>query len=114
MIAADEAELPALEELHRRGEANGVPGLEMLGPDGLKAIEPHAVGCAALWSPATAIIDYRLVAAAMADDIRQAGGTIELGVEVTAISAAERPLSADCDQRHHRDPPCGHLRRIAR
>ena len=86
VIAADQTELPALEELRRRGDANGVPGIEMLGADGLRAIEPHAVGCAALWSPATAIIDYRLVAAAMAGDIRQAGGTIALGVEVTSIS----------------------------
>ncbi len=86
VIAGDQSELPALEELRRRGDANGVPGIEMLGPDGLKGIEPHAVGRAALWSPATAIIDYRLVAAALAADIRQAGGNIDLGVELTSIS----------------------------
>ena len=44
VIAGDQSELPALEELRRRGDANGVPGIEMLGPDGLKGIEPHAVG----------------------------------------------------------------------
>jgi L-2-hydroxyglutarate oxidase len=87
VIAADPAELPALEELRRRGEANGVPGIEMLGPDGLKDIEPHAVGCAALWSPSTAIVDYKSVAAAMARDIADAGGTIELGVEITSVSS---------------------------
>jgi L-2-hydroxyglutarate oxidase len=86
VIAADPEELPALEELRRRGEANGVPGIEMVGPTGLKDIEPHAVGCAALWSPSTAIISYRAVAAAMADDVKKGGGEIQLGVEITAIS----------------------------
>jgi (S)-2-hydroxyglutarate dehydrogenase len=87
VIAADRSELPALEELRRRAEANGVPGIEMLGPAGLKEREPHAVGCAALWSPSTAIVDYRLVAAEMARDIRDAGGEIELGVEITSVTS---------------------------
>jgi L-2-hydroxyglutarate oxidase LhgO len=59
----------------------------MLGPVGLKEIEPHAVGCAALWSPSTAIVDYRSVAAEMARDISDAGGEIELGVEITSVTS---------------------------
>jgi L-2-hydroxyglutarate oxidase len=86
VIAANSTELPALEELRRRGEANGVPGLEMLGPSGLRDVEPHAVGSGALWSPSTSIIDYRSVASSMAEDIRNAQGEIRLGVEVTGIS----------------------------
>jgi (S)-2-hydroxyglutarate dehydrogenase len=92
VIAADPEELPALEELRQRGEANGVPGIEMLGPAGLKDIEPHAVGCAALWSPSTAIISYRAVAAAMADDVKNGGGEIQLGVELTGISTLAEGL----------------------
>ncbi len=87
VIAADHSELPALDELRRRAEANGVPGIEMLGPAGLKEIEPHAIGCAALWSPSTAIVDYRSVAAEMARDIGDAGGEIELGVEITSVTS---------------------------
>jgi len=86
VIAADSTELPALEEIRRRGDANGVPGLEMLGPAGLRDIERHAVGSGALWSPSTSIIDYRSVAAAMAEDIRGAEGEIKLGAEVTSIT----------------------------
>ena len=37
-------ELPRLDELHRRGTANGTPGLEMIGPERLREIEPHAAG----------------------------------------------------------------------
>ncbi len=86
VIAADPDELSSLTELRRRGEANGVPEIEMLGPSGIKDVEPHAVGHGALWSPSTSIIDYRRVAAAMADDIKDGGGEIWLGTEITSIS----------------------------
>ena len=48
IVATREEELPALDELERRGRANGVPGLARLGADELRAIEPHATGIAAL------------------------------------------------------------------
>jgi L-2-hydroxyglutarate oxidase len=86
VIASDSTELPALNELHRRGEANGIPDLEMLGPEGLRDVEPHAVGHAALWSPSTSIINYRSVAVSMAADIQASGGEIRLGTEITSIS----------------------------
>ena len=44
MVATRPDELPRLDELHRRGIANGVPGLEMIGPERLREIEPHAAG----------------------------------------------------------------------
>ena len=63
VIARDESELPRFEALRERAEANGVPGLETVGPERLREIEPHAVGIRALWSPTTGIIDFRRVAA---------------------------------------------------
>ena len=42
IVATDKEEIPRLEELFRRGTANGVPGLEMIGPERLREIEPHA------------------------------------------------------------------------
>lgn len=86
VVATSESEVEALGELQRRGEANGVPGLEMLGPAGLREIEPHVAGVQALWSPTTAIIDYRAVAASMAVEIRERGGEILLGTELTGIA----------------------------
>jgi (S)-2-hydroxyglutarate dehydrogenase len=85
IIATKDRELPALEELYRRGETNGVPELQMLGPAGLRDIEPNATGVRALWSPSTAIIDYRAVANAMADDIIAVGGQIRLNFEISTI-----------------------------
>ncbi|HYX68377.1 MAG TPA: FAD-dependent oxidoreductase, partial [Terriglobales bacterium] len=58
VVATDEAEVPALEELRRRGEANGVPGLRLLSAEELRALEPHAAGVRALHVPGTAVTDY--------------------------------------------------------
>jgi (S)-2-hydroxyglutarate dehydrogenase len=90
IVALDEGELPALDELQRRGEANGVPGLRRLDAAGLREIEPHAAGVAALHSPGTAIVDFAAVAAALADDVRAAGGELVsgAGIEGVAVDAA--------------------------
>src|SRR5678815_3176195 len=74
VVATTEAELPRLEELHRRGGANGLKGMEIIGPERLKEIEPHASGIKALHVPETGIVDYRKVAAAYADKVRDANG----------------------------------------
>ncbi len=90
IVATHEEELPRLENLHKRGIENGVPGLEMIGPERLREIEPYCVGIKALYSPQTGIVDYGLVADAYAEDIRAAGGEIRTGHEVTAIEEHDR------------------------
>ncbi len=79
IVATDESELPRLEELRRRGRANGVDGLEMIGPERLAEIEPHVRGVKALRLPKTAVVDYRRVAHAYAEDIQESGGEILTG-----------------------------------
>lgn len=82
IVALDAGELGRLDELERRGHANGVPGLRRLDAHGLREIEPHAAGVAALHSPATGIVDFPAVARALADEVRALGGEVRLGVEV--------------------------------
>ena len=98
IVALGEHELPGLDELERRGIANGVPGLRRLDAAGLREIEPHAAGIAALHSPETAIADFGAVARALADDVRAAGGEILLGAPVEGIdvrvAANGRPAGA--------------------
>src|SRR5207302_1057603 len=77
-----EAELPALAELFRRGKANGVAGLEEIGPERIKEIEPHAAGIKALHVPGTGIVDYRAVAKKYVELIRAQGGEVQTGVKV--------------------------------
>ena len=93
IVATDESELPGLEELGRRGTANGVAGLRRLDAAGIRALEPHAAGVAGLHSPATGIVDFRAVARAYAADLRAAGGSIATGCEVARLDASSRSLA---------------------
>ena len=86
VVAVDETELAALAEIERRSISNGVPDLERIDdPVRLREIEPHVAGVAAVHSPHTAAVDYALITEAMAQDVRDAGGEIRLGHEVTGI-----------------------------
>ncbi|MDP9188981.1 MAG: FAD-dependent oxidoreductase, partial [Actinomycetota bacterium] len=87
IVASVESELGALDRLESRATANGVPGLRRLAANEIADVEPHAHGIAALHSPATGVVDFRVVAAALAAEVRAAGGTIETGREVTRIEA---------------------------
>ena len=85
VVATSQAELPRLEELHRRGIANGLQGLEIIGPERLKELEPYAIGIKGLYVPETGIIDYKKVADAYAEHIRNAGGDIRLPQRVVGM-----------------------------
>jgi L-2-hydroxyglutarate oxidase len=81
VVVTQEGEFSALEELFRRGSANGVPGLEMIGPERLKEIEPHATGLKALWVPGSGIVDYVGVCEKMREKIEKMGGVLKTSTE---------------------------------
>lgn len=85
IVAVEPGELPALDELERRGRANGVPGLRRVDPDGLAALEPHARGVAALHSPATGVVDYGLVADALAAEVEAGAGSVATSCPAAAV-----------------------------
>ncbi len=93
IVAVSGSELSRLDELERRGRTNQVPGLRRLGPDELGELEPHARGLAALHSPATGIVDFERVAAALAGDLVAAGGIVATSCQVTGIGRAARALT---------------------
>jgi (S)-2-hydroxyglutarate dehydrogenase len=86
IVAAEESELPGLDELERRGHANQVPGLRRIEPDAITEIEPHACGVGALHSPETGVVDFTRVAAAFAADVEAAGGTVVTRCAVRALT----------------------------
>ena len=85
VVATQQDELPALDELYRRGVANGVPNLSMLSQDQLRGIEPHSSGIRALHVPGTGITDYVAVARQYASIVHASGGTIVTGARATGI-----------------------------
>lgn len=92
ILATSDDERPALEELHRRGVANGVPGLRMLDPEQLREIEPHAVAVRALHSPQTAIVDFTRIAIAMAGRLAAAGVDVQTGATLRGAQHADGGL----------------------
>jgi L-2-hydroxyglutarate oxidase len=85
IVAVHQQEFPRLEELRRRGEVNGLTGLQMIGPEQLREIEPCASGLRALVVPSTGITDYALVCEKYAELIRAQGGTILTSTAVTGL-----------------------------
>ena len=87
IVARGAAELPALEELERRGRANGVAGLRRLDADGIAEQEPHCRGVAGLHSPATGIVDFAAVAESIAGELLEQGVEVTTSAPVTSVTA---------------------------
>ena len=84
VVATEPEELPRMEELERRGKANGVEN-HRLDQAGMREHEPDVRGLAALWVPSTGICDYRSVAEKLGELIEKDGGEVHLGRAVTGI-----------------------------
>jgi L-2-hydroxyglutarate oxidase len=85
VVATRPEELPALDELERRGIANGLEGVKRLSGDELTRYEPHIRGIAGLHVPETGIVNYRHVAGAYASVIRERGGEVRTNANVEKI-----------------------------
>lgn len=85
-VAKGKDEIVSLETLKEQGEANGVPGLEILDSGSMKKIQPGIQGVAALWSPTSAIICPYGLTLALADNAFRNGVAFHLGQEVVSIS----------------------------
>ncbi len=79
VVARDESDLPQLDELLRRGKANGVP-LESISADEARKIEPRVKTFErAIWSPSTSTADPLQVLQAMKHDAVNAGVDVRQG-----------------------------------
>lgn len=86
VIATDSSEIPALDELERRGRANGLTGLTRIGQDEIASFEPNATGLEALHVPEAGVVDYPSIAEHHARTLESAGGRVVTGAEVSAIT----------------------------
>lgn len=98
IVATTEQELPGLDELRRRGEANGVPGLKMIDSSELKDYEPYANGIRALYSPRTGIVDYTEVSRSYAKKFQDGGGTIFTGTKVERVVPEDNIINLETSQ----------------
>jgi L-2-hydroxyglutarate oxidase len=86
VVAVDETELEALDELERRGRANGLDGLSRLDEAGLRKHEPYVRGLAGLHVAETGIVDYTRVTETLAKRFEEHGGTIQLKTRVAKVA----------------------------
>jgi L-2-hydroxyglutarate oxidase len=84
IVAVDADELPALQSIYDRGQANGVK-CELIERSRLLELEPHAAGVKAIHVPETGIVDFGQVCSRLAELIRREGHQILTGVKVTGL-----------------------------
>ncbi|HVD17571.1 MAG TPA: L-2-hydroxyglutarate oxidase [Propionibacteriaceae bacterium] len=86
VVATELSQVPALQELHRRGQANGVP-CRMISSEKAKEYEPYVSSVAAVRVESTGIVDFRGVCDALRRQIEQAGGDLRLGQKIVGITS---------------------------
>jgi (S)-2-hydroxyglutarate dehydrogenase len=98
IVATREDELQRLEELYRRGEQNGLKGLEMLSAEEITGYEPAATGIRGIRVPGTGIVDFAKVTQKYAELITAGGGAIYLSHEVTGLKRAHGATVLETNQ----------------
>ncbi|MCK5546054.1 MAG: NAD(P)/FAD-dependent oxidoreductase [Rhodospirillaceae bacterium] len=107
IVATDDAEIPAMEQLYQTGIKNGVLDLVILDGDELSKMEPDLKAVGAIYSPSTGLVDSHALMLALQGDIENAGGVIALnspvvggrvenGAVVLSIGGAE-PMDMVCN-----------------
>ena len=92
VVANNDSELNALEELFKRGVANGLNGIKKLSAEEIKEFEPHARGIAGLYVPQTGIVDYKKVTEAYAKIFLDKDGSIETDCKFLSLINNNREL----------------------
>ncbi|MHB8929047.1 MAG: L-2-hydroxyglutarate oxidase [Melioribacteraceae bacterium] len=85
IVATSENEIPAMENIFKRGQQNGLQGLRKLNKQELLEIEPHTDGVAGIFVPQTGIIDYTEVSEKYLELIKRFNTKIIFGSKVENI-----------------------------
>jgi L-2-hydroxyglutarate oxidase len=92
IVATSEAELPALQNIYERGQANGVR-CALIDREHLHELEPHAAGIKAIHVPESGIVDYLQVCQRLAQRIQERDGRIVTNACVTAMQRSGDQLT---------------------
>ena len=112
IVAVDDGELPALERIYERGQANGV-NCTKIDKDRLAELEPHAAGVSAIHVPEAGIVNYRQVCERLAERVRERDGEVLMSTRVTGMSKNGDGVVVDEHRRRREGSPGRQLRRPA-
>jgi len=85
VVATTPEHLAPLDELERRGRANGLEGMRRLEAGDLREYEPEVAGIAGLHVPHTGIVDFAAVTEAFARLVRESGGDVRTSSRVLRV-----------------------------
>jgi L-2-hydroxyglutarate oxidase LhgO len=88
IVAVDEKQTAKIEGIAKQGEINGVEGLEFLGGNAARAMEPALNCVAALLSSETGIIDSHGFMLALEGDLEDRGGMIAFNTRIERLTPA--------------------------
>ncbi|MEX1213295.1 MAG: L-2-hydroxyglutarate oxidase [Balneolaceae bacterium] len=89
VVATREEELSRLEAIYERGLRNGIEGIEVVGPERIREIEPWTAGIRAIRVPCAGIVDFSGVCHVLESLLRDQGAEIRFGQKVTGITRRE-------------------------
>lgn len=89
IVATRQEQLPALENVFKRGQENGLAGLRQLSAEEVREIEPYCTGIKGIFVPQTGIVDYKVVCERIATVFQDLGGEVFYNSRVTGISRAQ-------------------------
>ena len=95
VVGHSESDLFKIDELRKRGKANGVKGLEILSSDAARAKEPLVKCKNALWVPSTGIIDSHGLMQSLELDCLSKDVVIQYNSEITSIEYIKGQYSLD-------------------
>ena len=98
IVASCQDEVAGLEKLRAIGEANGVPGLVLLSPDEVAALQPGIQAAAALHVPSSGIVSPYALTLALAEEAAANGVVFHLGCRAERIRSVKGGAAVDTDR----------------
>jgi L-2-hydroxyglutarate oxidase len=95
IVATREEEIPRLNVLLERGQANGLAGVRLLQKEEVREIEPHCSALLGILVPSTGIADYAAVSRKYAEIVVAQGGTVSTGTEVKRVSPRDSQMTVE-------------------
>jgi L-2-hydroxyglutarate oxidase LhgO len=86
IVATNEPELKKIEQILAQGRINDVEGLELIGANAARDMEPALACIGALWSPETGIIDGHAYMLALRGDLEDHSGMIAFSTPVQRLT----------------------------